>query len=68
MSGEKSGKSPGNAEAGSKAERRAARLRSALRENLKRRKAQARGRSGPAPAADGETHDSAGIVPDKPRR
>ena len=39
---------------------RAERLRTALRENLKRRKAQAKGRSmGATP------HDSAGIVPDK---
>jgi hypothetical protein len=41
--------------------KRAERLRLALRENLKRRKAQAKGRTqGPGPA-----HDSAGIVPDK---
>jgi hypothetical protein len=39
---------------------RAERLRTALRENLKRRKSQARGR------AQAPTHDSAGIVPDKP--
>jgi hypothetical protein len=39
---------------------RAARLRTALRENLKRRKAQAKGRS-----MAGKPHDSAGIVPDK---
>ena len=44
-------------------ERREQRLQAALRENLKRRKAQMRGR-----AANGEArepHDSAGIVPDK---
>ena len=40
---------------------RAQRLRQALRENLKRRKAQARGRQ----HAEGASHDSAGIVPDK---
>ncbi|MET0259286.1 MAG: hypothetical protein ABW179_11980 [Methylobacterium sp.] len=40
---------------GTKDEERAARLKAALRDNLKRRKAQARGRSGEtasAPAAD----------------
>jgi hypothetical protein len=41
---------------------RAERLRAALRENLKRRKAQARGR---AESADATPHDSAGFVPDK---
>ena len=46
--------------------RRERRLGAALRENLKRRKAQAKGRS----AADGEPrpgapHDSAGIAEDK---
>ena len=40
---------------------RAERLRAALRENLKRRKAQSRGRNEAGAAA----HDSAGIVPDK---
>jgi hypothetical protein len=40
---------------------RAERLRAALRENLKRRKAQTRGRTEPGAAP----HDSAGIVPDK---
>jgi len=46
--------------------RRERRLRAALRENLKRRKAQAKGRSASA-AADriGATHDSAGIAEDK---
>ena len=39
---------------------RAERLRAALRENLKRRKAQAKGRS----HAGDPAHDSAGIVPD----
>lgn len=38
---------------------RAERLRKALRENLKRRKAQAKGRSMNA------AHDSAGFIPDK---
>ena len=44
------------------------RLSAALRENLKRRKAQARGRAA-APAVDpaGEPHDSAGIAEDKRR-
>ena len=41
---------------------RADRLKAALRENLKRRKVQARSRSG---AGDAAAHDSAGIVPDK---
>jgi len=45
----------------SEQEARARRLEAALRENLKRRKAQARGRS-EKPA---EPHDSAGIVPQK---
>jgi hypothetical protein len=42
------------------------RLSAALRENLKRRKAQAKGRTA-APAVDpaGEPHDSAGIAEDK---
>ena len=41
---------------------RAERLRTALRDNLKRRKAQAKGRT----AAEGcAPHDSAGFVPDK---
>lgn len=39
------------------------RLQAALRENLKRRKAQARGRRQAAESA--EPHDSAGIVPEK---
>jgi hypothetical protein len=46
------------------------RLEAALRANLKRRKAQARARGASAPAeAPGDpdtTHDSAGILPDKP--
>jgi hypothetical protein len=42
---------------------RAARLEAALRENLKRRKAQARARSGRREEAS-EPHDSAGIVSD----
>jgi hypothetical protein len=41
---------------------RAQRLEAALRENLKRRRAQARGR---AQQEDAEPHDSAGIIPDK---
>jgi hypothetical protein len=42
------------------------RLSAALRENLKRRKAQAKGRAA-APVVDrpGEPHDSAGIAEDK---
>jgi len=40
---------------------RADRLKAALRENLKRRKAQVRGRARP----EDTPHDSAGIVPDK---
>ena len=44
---------------------RAERLRAALRENLKRRKLQARERSGRAQGR-GASHDSAGIVPEKP--
>jgi hypothetical protein len=43
----------------SEKERRNERLQAALRENLKRRKAQARGR---AEQSDAEPHDSAGIV------
>ena len=41
---------------------RAERLAAALRENLKRRKAQAKGRTG---ADQAVAHDSAEIVPDK---
>ena len=45
------------------------RLRAALRENLKRRKAQAKGRSAAESAGRYDTpHDSAGIAADKPRR
>jgi hypothetical protein len=46
---------------------REARLRAALRDNLKRRKAQAKARSGAQAKADsgGETPNSAGIVTDK---
>jgi hypothetical protein len=40
------------------------RLRAALRENLKRRKAQAKGRAGGA-SASRVSHDSAGIAGDK---
>ena len=43
-------------------DRREQRLKTALRENLKRRKAQARGR---AKTCDFEPHDSAGIAADK---
>lgn len=49
-----------------KREQREQRLQAALRENLKRRKAQARGRAGAAETA--EPHDSAGIVPEKENR
>jgi len=55
-SGEK-GKQSGQPGARKGDKARAERLRKALRENLKRRKEQARGRSG--------SHDSAGFVPDK---
>jgi hypothetical protein len=44
---------------------RAERLRAALRENLKRRKLQAKERSGRAQGGVA-SHDSAGIVPEKP--
>ena len=45
---------------------RDARLGAALRENLKRRKAQARGRAATEPEVNtGKPHDSAGIVDDK---
>jgi hypothetical protein len=44
--------------------RQAQRLRAALRENLKRRKAQTKGRAG-AGAASRMSHDSAGIAEDK---
>jgi hypothetical protein len=55
------------------AARRRERLSAALRENLKRRKAQARGRETgaavepAAPGPEGEPHDSAGIGADKTR-
>jgi hypothetical protein len=42
------------------------RLEAALRANLKRRKAQARARGASAPVDTPESHDSAGILPDKP--
>ena len=45
-------------------ELREQRLQTALRENLKRRKAQARGRAGSRDKA-AEPHDSAGIAADK---
>jgi hypothetical protein len=48
---------------GTEREQREQRLQAALRENLKRRKAQARGRSQAGETA--EPHDSAGIVPEK---
>jgi hypothetical protein len=38
------------------------RLSVALRENLKRRKAQAKGRAVPSHASGAQTHDSAGIA------
>ena len=47
----------------SQKELREQRLQAALRENLKRRKAQMRGRA--ANGGTAEPHDSAGIVPDK---
>jgi hypothetical protein len=47
----------------SEKEVREQRLHAALRENLKRRKAQARGRADTRQTA--EPHDSAGIVPEK---
>jgi hypothetical protein len=45
----------------SEKELREERLQAALRENLKRRKAQARGR---AQQSTAEPHDSAGIIPE----
>jgi hypothetical protein len=42
------------------------RLEAALRANLKRRKAQQRARGADAPRDTDTTHDSAGILPDKP--
>ena len=51
-------------------ERREERLAAALRENLKRRKAQAKGRATGGPTADARAaapHDSAGIAADKHR-
>jgi hypothetical protein len=56
------------AERGKSAEkaRRQRRLGAALRENLKRRKAQAKGRAAAEPAqAPAKPHDSAGIGADK---
>jgi hypothetical protein len=45
------------------------RLQAALRENLKRRKAQAKGRIAAETAGLARTsHDSAGIAADKPKR
>ena len=41
------------------------RLREALRENLKRRKAQARGRGAAGQPDEGGAHDSAGFVRDE---
>jgi hypothetical protein len=51
----------------SEKELREQRLQAALRENLKRRKAQARGRADSAVqrAEPAEPHDSAGFAPDK---
>jgi hypothetical protein len=46
-------------------ERREQRLQAALRENLKRRKAQARGRAESQQDKPVEPHDSAGIAADK---
>jgi hypothetical protein len=53
------GRKPG---AGSGPRTRADRLRAALRENLRRRKAQAKGRSVAEKPGSGGSHDSAGIV------
>jgi hypothetical protein len=51
---------------GEQAAQRRRRLSAALRENLKRRKAQARGRTATEPEVNtGKPHDSAGIVDDK---
>jgi hypothetical protein len=51
---------------GEQAAQRRRRLSAALRENLKRRKAQAKGRSTTeAGVQAGKPHDSAGIVEDK---
>jgi hypothetical protein len=46
-------------------ERREQRLQAALRENLKRRKAQARGRAESQQGKPAEPHDSAGIAAEK---
>jgi hypothetical protein len=46
-------------------ERREQRLQAALRENLKRRKAQARGRAESQQDKSAEPHDSAGIAAEK---
>jgi hypothetical protein len=47
------------------AAQRRRRLSAALRENLKRRKAQAKGRTTEAGDRTGKPHDSAGIVEEK---
>lgn len=47
----------GEAEMGKPDDERNARLAEALRENLKRRKAQARGEEGPRPSKDGGASD-----------
>jgi hypothetical protein len=67
MAGEQKGASrrPFGGQKGDSA--RAERLRAALRENLKRRKAQCKGRAQAKARHSGATHDSAGIVPDKPK-
>jgi hypothetical protein len=46
---------------------RAERLAAALRQNIKRRKAQARARAQTQKLDADASHDSAGIVPEKPR-
>jgi hypothetical protein len=46
---------------------RTKRLAAALRQNMKRRKAQARGRAQVQNADAGASHDSAGIVPERPK-
>jgi hypothetical protein len=60
----------GGSEKAAQKERQERRLAAALRENLKRRKAQARGRGGAhgTEESPAEPHDSAGIADDKRNR
>jgi hypothetical protein len=62
-------KGAGPAVKNQKPDSRQDRLKLALRENLKRRKSQARGRSGPAPASSHRDevtpHDGSGNKPDE---